>query len=88
MTSPRGSSRSCAGGNERTNTQLAAQIVDLCGGGSLAYLPERPGQDRRYALNDDATRAALAWAPKVNLHDGLAATLSWAQEDPRRVALE
>ena len=39
-----------AGGNERTNAQLAAQVAELCGGGSLVYLPERPGQDRRYIV--------------------------------------
>jgi dTDP-glucose 4,6-dehydratase len=77
-----------AGGNERENAQLAVQVANLCGGGALAYLPERPGQDRRYALNDDSTRAALGWAPTISLADGLAATICWAKEDPRRVALE
>lgn len=77
-----------AGGNERENGQLAAQLLALCGGGRLTHVEERPGQDRRYALNDDATRAALGWAPKVSLNDGLAATVRWAQADPRRVALE
>ncbi|MCK6522264.1 NAD-dependent epimerase/dehydratase family protein [Myxococcota bacterium] len=77
-----------AGGNERTNAELAAQLAALCGGGRLTHVEERPGQDRRYALNDDNTRAALGWSPRVNLRDGLAATVTWAQEDPRRVALE
>ncbi|MEY3210305.1 MAG: dTDP-glucose 4,6-dehydratase [Pseudomonadota bacterium] len=77
-----------AGGNERENGQLAAQIMALCGGGPLAYGPDRPGQDRRYALNDDTTRAALGWTPQISLDDGLAATISWAKEDPLRVALE
>lgn len=37
---------------------------------------DRPGHDRRYALNSSRLRA-LGWAPRVRFDEGLAATVRW-----------
>jgi dTDP-glucose 4,6-dehydratase len=39
-------------------------------------VPDRPGHDRRYAMDGAAARA-LGWVPRVPFEDGLAATVAW-----------
>ncbi len=60
-----------AGRNPRTNLEMAELIRSLIGSGRLVFVPDRPGQDARYALDDAHTRADLGWAPRVPLADGL-----------------
>ena len=40
-------------------------------------IPDRPGHDRRYLLDDTKIRRDLGWAPQVSWADGLAATIDW-----------
>jgi dTDP-glucose 4,6-dehydratase len=61
-----------AGRSPRTNREMAAAIASLCGGARIVEVPDRPGQDARYALDDAGTREDLAWAPRVALDEGLA----------------
>ncbi|MCB9760898.1 MAG: NAD-dependent epimerase/dehydratase family protein [Alphaproteobacteria bacterium] len=71
------------GGNSLANRQVAERIAQLCGGGRLVHVADRPGQDMRYALQDDATREALGWAPRVPFDQGLAETVAWYRDrDP------
>jgi len=71
------------GGASCTNRTILARWADaLDVDARLASIPDRPGHDRRYALDDTATRARLAWAPRVTLHDGLARTAAWSLERP------
>jgi len=60
-----------AGRQPRTNRQMGELLATLCGGARLVEVPDRPGQDARYALDDAATRAELGWAPRVALEEGL-----------------
>jgi dTDP-glucose 4,6-dehydratase len=43
----------------------------------IGFVPDRPGHDRRYAV--DATRIGreLGWKPSVSLEQGLARTVDW-----------
>jgi dTDP-glucose 4,6-dehydratase len=41
------------------------------------FVPDRPGHDRRYAIDSGKIRRELGWAPKRDLASGLAATVSW-----------
>ena len=66
-----------AGRQHRTNAALASRSGALLGVQALRMLPERPGQDARYDLDDTATRAELGWAPQVPLDDGLSAAIAW-----------
>jgi dTDP-glucose 4,6-dehydratase len=51
------------------------------GGGACAslvsHVPDRPGHDRRYAIDDGKIRAELGYAPAADFAAGLAATLRW-----------
>lgn len=43
----------------------------------LSYVQDRPGHDRRYALNCEKIETELHWAPAVSLEDGLRRTIDW-----------
>ena len=68
-----------AGRQPRTNREMAELIAGLVGGVPLVEVPDRPGQDARYALDDAATRVDLGWSPRVPLEDGVAALVAAAR---------
>jgi dTDP-glucose 4,6-dehydratase len=41
------------------------------------FVPDRPGHDRRYALDASRIRRELGWAPRHQFEDGLRATVAW-----------
>jgi dTDP-glucose 4,6-dehydratase len=45
----------------------------------VTFVTDRPGHDRRYAVDGSATRA-LGWAPARSFEDGLRATVRWYLE--------
>ena len=66
------------GGEERENLNVIRRIVELTGADQLLvrHVDDRPGHDRRYALDDSKLRA-LGWSPIHSFEDGLAATIEW-----------
>jgi dTDP-glucose 4,6-dehydratase len=46
----------------------------------IKYVPDRPGHDRRYAMNADKARA-LGWARQVTFEEGLKQTVAWYREN-------
>jgi dTDP-glucose 4,6-dehydratase len=66
------------GGNEVRNVDLTHRILSLTDRPSSLVKPvaDRPGHDRRYALNTDKLRA-IGWTPEVDFDSGLAATVEW-----------
>ena len=47
-----------------------------------AYVPDRPGHDRRYLLDSTKIRAELGWAPQVPFAQGFRETVRWYRENP------
>jgi dTDP-glucose 4,6-dehydratase len=45
--------------------------------GLIEFVQDRPGHDRRYALDDAKIRRELGWAPAVDLDAGLKHTVEW-----------
>jgi dTDP-glucose 4,6-dehydratase len=45
----------------------------------LAYVKDRPGHDRRYALNWKKIERELGWKPAISLDEGLQRTIQWYQ---------
>jgi len=41
------------------------------------FVPDRPGHDRRYAIDASKVRAELEWAPRHHFEDGLRETVAW-----------
>ena len=69
------------GGEERENLDVVARIVELTGASPslIQHVEDRPGHDRRYALDDRKLRA-LGWKPSRSFEDGLAATVDWYRD--------
>ena len=44
------------------------------------FVPDRPGHDRRYAMDAAKIRRELGWTPRVPFDDGLRATVGWYLE--------
>jgi len=83
------------GGNaEMTNLEvvrtLCATLAEARPGrdyaAQISFVPDRPGHDRRYAI--DATRIGreLGWAPKESFASGLAKTIRWYLDNPEWIA--
>jgi dTDP-glucose 4,6-dehydratase len=47
----------------------------------IAFVADRPGHDRRYAIDPARAAAELGWRPATGFDDGLAATVDWYLEN-------
>jgi dTDP-glucose 4,6-dehydratase len=65
------------------NLTMARRILELTGKPEslLSYVQDRPGHDRRYALNCEKIQTELGWKPLISLEDGLRQTLDWYKND-------
>lgn len=73
----------CIGGaSERTNIDIVKQLLVLLDKDetSIEYVTDRPGHDRRYAINFTKLHTQLGWSPEVTLEEGLQRTVSWFAE--------
>ena len=43
----------------------------------ITYVKDRPGHDRRYAIDSSKIRAELGWKPSADFETGIAATVDW-----------
>ncbi len=61
------------------NLTLVRRILKLTGKseGLVSYVQDRPGHDRRYALNCKKMETELGWRPAIALEDGLGRTIDW-----------
>ncbi len=74
---------------EHSNIALVARICDLLDArvpakgrrrNLIRFVEDRPGHDRRYAIDPSKIEAELGWSPSVSFADGLAATVDWYVE--------
>jgi dTDP-glucose 4,6-dehydratase len=70
------------GGSELPNVELARLILrELKKPESLIqFVKDRPGHDRRYALDSSKLARELGWKPLVSLSDGIPRTVRWYRE--------
>ncbi len=70
------------GGTERANREIVAALLAALGRpwDLVRRVPDRPGHDRRYAM-DGARLAALGWRASVPFAAGLAATAAWYRDN-------
>jgi dTDP-glucose 4,6-dehydratase len=78
------------GGNERTNLEIVDRICDLVDElrpaaasrrGLETFVPDRPGHDRRYAIDATKIRRELGWAPRHTFESGLRETVEWYERN-------
>jgi dTDP-glucose 4,6-dehydratase len=83
-----GQTYNIGGRTERKNIQIVHIICDeldrlrpLAAGGSyrrqIAHVTDRPGHDRRYAINADKIQAELGWTPQESFETGMRKTIGW-----------
>ncbi|BDG03416.1 dTDP-glucose 4,6-dehydratase [Anaeromyxobacter oryzae] len=65
--------------SERHNLEIVKQVLRLVGKPEtlIDFVKDRPGHDRRYAIDSTKARAKLAWAPRHRFEEALAATVRW-----------
>lgn len=70
------------GDAERTNLQVVRRILAATGRGedSIRFVKDRPGHDRRYAVDSARARRELGWVPRVAFERGLDETVAWYRD--------
>jgi dTDP-glucose 4,6-dehydratase len=76
-----GTTYNVGGGNELTNLELTRLILELLDKPEslVRSVPDRPGHDRRYAVDASRIRA-LGWSPAHDFRTALADTVRWYRE--------
>jgi dTDP-glucose 4,6-dehydratase len=65
--------------NDRPNLEVIRAILRLTGRDEslIRHVPDRPGHDRRYAMNAAKIRGELGWRPRRDFDEGLTQTVEW-----------
>ena len=81
----------CIGGyGEKTNLEIVSQIcktLDLINPinhpykNLITFVEDRPGHDKRYAINSKKISTKLGWHPKFSLEFGISSTVKWYLEN-------
>ncbi|MCX6573690.1 MAG: dTDP-glucose 4,6-dehydratase [Candidatus Aminicenantes bacterium] len=73
-----GSVYNVSGGCELANLDVARRILDALDAPRdlIQFVPDRPGHDRRYAMDSGLIRA-LGWEPEILFAEGLKRTVRW-----------
>jgi dTDP-glucose 4,6-dehydratase len=74
--------------NERRNIEVAESVLDALAKPRtlLAFVKDRPGHDRRYAIDPSKAESELGWRPRETWETGLAKTIRWYAENAEWVA--
>jgi dTDP-glucose 4,6-dehydratase len=74
--------------NERRNLEVAESVLDALGKPRtlLKFVKDRPGHDRRYAIDPAKAEGELGWRPRETWESGLAKTIRWYAENAEWVA--
>jgi dTDP-glucose 4,6-dehydratase len=87
-----GETYNIGGGNERTNLQIVQRICELLDelrpdpagprARLITHVADRPGHDRRYAIDTRKIGAELGWRPAETFETGLRKTVQWVLDHP------
>lgn len=87
-----GETYNIGGSNEKTNLEVVYSICDILDnlkpnlkGNSyrelITYVKDRPGHDKRYAINSEKISQEIGWTPKENFESGISKTVYWYLEN-------
>lgn len=67
------------GNNEYTNLEITKIILSEMNKAEdlISFVPDRPGHDKRYAIDASKIRDELGWTPKVPFEKGIIKTIAW-----------
>lgn len=71
--------------NERHNIDVVKSLLDTVGKphSLLRFVKDRPGHDRRYAIDPTLIESELGWRPRETWETGLQKTIQWYQQNGR-----
>ncbi|MBK7318544.1 dTDP-glucose 4,6-dehydratase [Candidatus Villigracilis affinis] len=90
-----GETYNIGGNNQPANLTIIETICDLLDElqplaephrSLIKFVTDRPGHDRRYAMNISKIERDLGWKPRHSLTDGLLATVQWILANPEWVS--
>jgi dTDP-glucose 4,6-dehydratase len=90
-----GETYNIGGNNQPANLTIVETVCDLLDElrpqkesrrNLIKFVTDRPGHDRRYAMNISKIESELGWRPRHSLSDGLLATVQWILDNPDWVA--
>ncbi len=70
----------CVGGDsEKNGIEMAETILKALGKPKslMTFVKDRPGHDRRYAIDHSKITKELGWKPRVTFEEGIAKTIQW-----------
>jgi dTDP-glucose 4,6-dehydratase len=69
--------------NQRRNLDVAKSVLAALGktDSLLAFVKDRPGHDRRYAIDPTLIESELGWSPRDTWESGLQKTIAWYQNN-------
>jgi dTDP-glucose 4,6-dehydratase len=69
--------------NERRNINVAHDVLDALGKprSLIRFVQDRPGHDRRYAIDPKLIEGELGWHPRETWESGLGKTIAWYREN-------
>lgn len=69
------------GNNEKANIEIVKLILHTLGKSEdlITYVQDRPGHDRRYAIDNTKITTELGWKPQYTFEQGIAETIAWYQ---------
>jgi dTDP-glucose 4,6-dehydratase len=73
--------------NERRNIEVAESVLDALGKprSLIKFVKDRPGHDRRYAIDPRKAEEELDWRPRETWESGLEKTIRWYADNARWV---
>ena len=74
--------------NERRNIDVAHSVLDQLGKAYslIQFVKDRPGHDRRYAIDPSLAESELGWRPLETWETGLRKTIRWYRDNPDWIA--
>ena len=91
-----GQTYNIGGNNQPTNLQVVKTICEILDelrpnskfkphANLINFVKDRPGHDRRYAMNIDKISREIGWKPSVTFEEGLRATVQWYLDNQKWV---
>lgn len=67
------------GNNEKANIEIVKLIINALGKSEdlITYVKDRPGHDRRYAIDNSKITNKLGWSPSYTFEQGIKETVQW-----------